>query len=157
MLNVAHTHPTTEELLHGKLETMGIEAAEALEEVIAAPVSVEAPMEHAVNKLIFIGDAHAQLYSDPREHNPEAVGNKWVNSSLTFIEKGIKRGRVSKSMANLVLLRPEMGEQHVEDWQDARKEVFWQNPGYHGPRYGREYAQAVAYGKVTLRPHADFN
>lgn len=138
-----------------KLENMGIEACEALEESVRdSELGDEIP--HNIARLVLVSDAYMQVYSEPNDKNPETIGEEWVTSAISFAKKAIKLGRVERNFLKWPILRAGLGHKkilrgiHIVEWLAAREEVFRQNPQYHGRRFGPEFAKAVASGRITL-------
>lgn len=134
-----------------KLELMGIEACVALEHSIAKPGPGN-KVATSTASLVFTGDASAQLRLAGADRSPGAMGTEWVDAARGFISRGVREHRLSRSMTKSGLLRPSLREIQILEWLETREEVFEQNPGYHGSRFGPEYAQAVASGRITYVP-----
>lgn len=134
-----------------KLELMGVEACEGLERSIAGP-GQDDEVAASTAKLVFVGDSSAQLLMAGADRSPDVMGAKWVDAARGFISRGVKEHRLSASLAKSALIRPALREIQILEWLQTREEVFAQNPGYHGSRYGPEYAFAVASGRIAFTP-----
>ncbi len=142
---------TTEETGH-KLEALGIEACEALEEAIATPgLGPEVP--YRFEHLILTGDAYAQHQGLPPDNSPDRIGALWVASVTSFADKAIQLGRVTRSFTRIrMLFGTNLLQLQIVEGLQTREELFKQNPDYHGRRFGPDYSQAVASGKLRLKP-----
>lgn len=135
----------------GRLELMGVQSCVDLERSIATP-GHDNEVAEATARLVFVGDGSAQLRLAGAERSPDSMGVKWVEVAKGFITKGIKEHRLTDSLARSGLLRPTLREIQILEWLETREEVFAQNPGYHGSRYGPGYARAIASGRITFAP-----
>lgn len=129
-----------------KLENMGVEVCETLEESIARP-ELESEIPHHVARLVLLSDAYKQLENG----NQEDAAHEWTQAASSFVEKAIRLGRVSTSLAKISILKPRLKEIQILEWFDVRHEVFTQNPQYHGRRFGLQYGRAVASGQLKLK------
>jgi hypothetical protein len=133
-----------------RLEQMGIAAWGNLEHAITSGGSLD--VAHSTAGVVFVADGVAQLRSVEADRSPDVMGASWPGAAAGFILRGVRAGRLSRDMAHSKLLDPALREIQILEWLQTREEVFEQNPGYHGSRFGAEYAQAIASGRVTYDP-----
>lgn len=150
-----------------KLEQMGIEACVAWEESMnSAPVSTYdadgnpvfpdmAEQIEAFRQVVFVGDAYAQQTADPHEHDHMLAAQRCTEAIIALIQKGANKGQVSRMQAKQSILGPRLREAQAAEWEEVRRDVFADNPNYHGRRFGPDYAKAVAFGRVSLGRSAE--
>lgn len=128
-----------------KLEVLSVGAYEELDRSLD---DNDEGMDRAVPQVIIIGDAHAQLGADSGKRS-ESV-EMCAHSLSELAAQAVRLKRVSPSITKLVWLSSEHMGILAQLRKEAREELFLRNPQYHGKRLGREYAKAVATGRLAL-------
>lgn len=136
------------EIAQEKLEAMGVKAYEELDRSLESGHDQE--LEYIVPQVIVIGDAYAQLNSKDKDKSRSV--EMCANSLSELALKSIRLKRASPRIAKLIWLNFSKHANTLTDLrEDARKELFSQNPQYHGRRTGQEYSKAVATGRLAFK------
>ncbi|MBW3569197.1 hypothetical protein KY385_03665 [Candidatus Parcubacteria bacterium] len=140
-----------------KLEVMSFEACRLLHVTTQTPFKEEDPFEadfiqsqeNAIADFIIIYDALVNReIEDPKNH--PNIATLWAARGRENAKIYSDKYRSAKWLPKLQFLSLGHETLQAAHWRGARREIFGNNPNYHGSHYGPEYSLAVETGRLAL-------